>query len=162
MKKTILLLIIFFNILPGLTLASKLSRIELNDGNIIIGEISNFNNGIYSIASDGMGQLKIEESRIKQISSANSNQITTPTEPLANTLSSENINALANKMMSDKETVGMIASLQNDPQFQAIINDPEIINAVKSGDSASLMSNEKFMQLKDNPTIQKISKKTSQ
>jgi len=162
MKKTILFLMLFFLNFLSFALADKLNRIELNDGSVIIGEISNFYNGIYTIDSSGMGQLQIEESRIKQISFATNNQASAPKEPLPNNLSSDNINAMANKMMSDKDTMGMIASLQNDPQFQAIINDPNIINAVKSGDSASLINNQKFMQLKDNPTIQKIKERTSQ
>lgn len=54
--------------------------------------------------------------------------------------------------------MNMVLSLQNDPDFQEILKDPAIINAVNSGDTNTLISNPKFMKLLTNPKFQKIKK----
>ena len=162
MKKTMLSLIIFFNIFISLALANKLSKIELVDGSIIIGEVSGLNQGKYTINSQEMGVLQIEEARIKQIVLSDSVKNPDATIPQGVEPSSDQIEALRNKMLGDKETLDMITTLQNDPQFQEVLNDPEIINAVKSGQISSLMNNEKFIRLKDNPTIRNIQNRTKQ
>lgn len=162
MKKIILLLILFFSISSGAALAGKLNKIELVDGSVIIGEISGLNNGTYTINSQGMGLLQIEESRIKQIGSADSGSSPALAQPKSNELVSSKAQAMTNKMMGDKEAVGMLMSLQNDPQLQEILQDPEIMNAIKSGNSASLANNEKFMRLKNNPKIQAIKERIEQ
>lgn len=167
MNKLIIALILFLNMFYGPALADNSSRIELNDGSVIVGEISDFYNGTYTINSEQMGRLKIDEANIKQITFAKNNPAPSareiqPASSSSTASSSADINSMANKMMSDKETMGMVMSLQNDPQFQSVINDPEIINAVKSGNISGLMSNDKFMQLQNNPTIQKIKERTSE
>ncbi len=65
-------------------------------------------------------------------------------------------------MMSDEEIVNMILSLQNDPDIQGVLQDPEIMKAVNSGDINALLSNPKFMKLLENPTIQDIRKKVTE
>ncbi|MDD4940240.1 MAG: hypothetical protein PHI60_08835 [Candidatus Omnitrophica bacterium] len=159
MKKIILSLILFFGIYSGSALAAKLNRIELVDGSVIIGEISGVNNGTYTINSQGMGLLQIEESRIKQIGSADSGNSPSFPRPQPNGSVQNKVDAMRNKMMGDPATVGMVMSLQDDPQLQEILQDPEIMNAIKSGNSASLANNEKFMRLKNNPKIQAIKEK---
>jgi hypothetical protein len=64
-------------------------------------------------------------------------------------------------MMSDKEVVEMILSLQNDPDVQKILQDPEIMKAVNAGDMDALLSNPKFMKLLENPTIHEIREKVT-
>ena len=162
MKKIILPLVLFLSISSGAALAGKPNKIELVDGSVIIGEISGLNNGTYTVNSQGAGLLQIEESRIKQISSADTYNSPASAQPQSNELISNKAAAMTNKMMGDKETVGMVMSLQDDPQLQEILQDPEIMNAIKSGNSASLANNEKFMRLKNNPKIQAIKDKIEQ
>ena len=155
MKKIILLVVLGLCVSSSTALANKPSRIELNDGSVIIGEVTNVDNGIYTISSEEIGALQINEQNIKQIgfSDSTANSQTTPIQPEE---VAGGIDAMRNKLMGDKESLGMIMSLKDDPQFQEILKDPNIINAVKSGNTAALMNNDKFMQLKDNPIVQKI------
>jgi hypothetical protein len=67
--------------------------------------------------------------------------------------------ALQQQMMSDPEIMNMIQSLQNDPDFQQILQDPEIIKAMSSGDIAALMANPKFTRILDNKTVHDIGTK---
>lgn len=162
MKKIIVLLAIFFSIFSGLAFAEKLTRFELNDGDVFTGKVLGLEDGAYTVDVEGIGELLIDVPRIKKMSLVDEENTPASAGPQAEVPSVERIQAMANKLMSDKETMEMIASLQSDPQFQAILTDPDILNAVKSGDHASLMKNEKFMQLKDNPTMQKIEEKAKQ
>ncbi len=67
--------------------------------------------------------------------------------------------ALQQKMMSDPEIMNMIQSLQNDPDFQQILQDPEIMKAVSSGDINALMANPKFTRILDKKTVHDIGTK---
>lgn len=168
MKNAVLPFILFFSILSCAAFADNLNRIELNDGSVIIGELSGMENGIYTVKTQGMGPLLIEESRIKQIGSLENGgspllkQPQAVKQPQAGESVSNKAEAMRNKMLGDQEAMGMVMSLQNDPQFQEILQDPEIMSAIQSGNSASLANNEKFMRLKNNPKIQAIKEKIYQ
>ena len=64
--------------------------------------------------------------------------------------------------MIDEQIMNIIFSLQNDPDFQKILNDPALLNAVNSGDLATLMSNPAFMNLLKNKKVQEIKKRMIQ
>ncbi len=49
----------------------------------------------------------------------------------------------------------------DESKIQELLNDPAILNAVNSGDFTTLMSNPKFINILQNPTIQKIQKKVT-
>ncbi len=74
---------------------------------------------------------------------------------------STQVKSLEQKMMSDQEVMNRIQSLQNDPEFQKILQDPEIMKAVNSNDVAALMANPQFMKLLQHPTVQEIEKKVA-
>jgi Tfp pilus assembly ATPase PilU len=69
------------------------------------------------------------------------------------------VSSLQEKMMSDKEIMSLIQSLQNDSEFQRILEDPEVMKAVNSGDIAALMANARFMKLFNNSTLREIQSK---
>jgi len=47
-------------------------------------------------------------------------------------------------------------SLQNDPQIQAILNDPAIMQAIEKGDYTSLLDNDKIKALESNPQLNQV------
>jgi hypothetical protein len=55
-----------------------------------------------------------------------------------------------------------IATLANDPDIQAILNNKEVMDAVRSGDIKALTSNPEFMKLLDKPAVRAIIKKSTQ
>jgi len=162
MKKIIPFVILFIYLFISPALSSQLNKIELNDGSVIIGEITGLSNGKYTVNSQEVGILQIDETKIKQITPADASKDPGFKQTQANDPYSEKIETLRNKLTSDPETMNMINSLQNDPQIKDIINDPEIIKAIKSGDTNSLMNNEKLIRLQSNPVIQDIKRKTEE
>jgi len=130
--------------------AGEVREIELTDGSIITGEVLSLSSGVYTIKSNSLGTIKLEEAKIRAIRSK-------PTDAAAGT--SGEMKALQGKMMSSAEIMSLIQSLQNDPEFKKVLEDPEIMKAVNAGDVASLTANPKFLKLLDNPTVQEIQKK---
>ena len=141
-------------LLSSSLLAAEIKEIELTDGSIITGEVLSLSGGVYMIRTVSLGTLRIDEAKVRAI-----RPLGTPSSQQSG--QTGDVKSLQNKMMSDQEVMGMIESLKDDPQFTKIIEDPEIMNAVNSGDTAALMANPKFLQLLHNPTVRDIQQKVS-
>jgi hypothetical protein len=128
--------------------AGGLREIELRDGSIITGDVISLSNGIYTIKSESLGTVKIEESKVNVIRQKSSSQG-----------AGDEARSLQNKMMNDQEVMSLIQSLQNDPEFKKILEDPDVLKAVNAGDIPALMANPKFIKLLNNSTVQEIQKK---
>jgi hypothetical protein len=135
--------------------ASEIREIELSDGSIVSGEVLSLSKGIYTIKSDSLGTIKLDESKVRVIRPKASSR---GTGAVQNNTGGE-IKSLQGKMMSDQEIMGLVQSLQNDPEFKKIMEDPEIMKAVSEGDIAALTANPRFMKLLDNSTVRDIQKK---
>jgi len=162
MKRASIGILILLGILYASLFAGELREIELMDGSVILGEIVSFTDGIYTLRTGSLGTVQINESKIRVIRlkshRAPSGEPATPSDtPL-----STQVQALQKLMMNDKEIMNIIISLLNDPEFQEILEDPAIINAVNSGNIDALMSNPKFMKLLNNPRIQEIKVKVAE
>ena len=136
----------------GSAFAGMKRDIELSDGSTVSGEVLSLSNGVYTIKSDSLGTVKLDESKVKIIRPKSSSRS-------ADTEQKSSAESLQNKMMSDQEIMGMVQSLQSDPEFKKIMEDPEIMKAVSEGDMAALMANPKFTKLLNNSTVQEIQKK---
>jgi hypothetical protein len=143
-----ILLLIFFSFFAGHVAAGESQEIELNDGSVIFGNIVSLEDDIYTIESIGLGSVRVERSKIRAI---RPRSMTDTTE--------KELNALEQKMMSDDEIITMLLALERDPLFKEILEDPEIMEKVLSGNIHGLMSDPKFLKLLENPTIQDIKSK---
>ena len=132
--------------------AGKIREIELKDGSVITGEVQSLSNGVYTIKSDSLGIIKLEESKIRAMRSKA--PVASPTSGTGS-----EVRSLQEKMMSDKEIMTMIESLKDDQDFKKLLQDPEVMKAVQTGDIAALTANPQFMKLLNNPTVKDIQKK---
>ena len=139
--------------------AGEFSEIGLIDGSTIYGEILSFNDGSYTVKSSSLGTIKVAESDIREIRVQSANTKNREYASPGNSSISPEVQALQTYMQNNQEIMAIIFSLQNDPDFQEIMSDPGILNAVNSGDIAALISNPKFMSLLNNHKIQEIQKK---
>lgn len=142
--------------------AAEIKEIELSDGSVITGEVISLGNGVYTIRTEAMGTLAIEESKVRSIRQRGS---ASPSASSSSSGSSSgqsaDITRLQQQIMSDDQVLDMLQSLQNDPEFMKIMEDPEIMKAVNSGDTAALMANPKFLRLMQNPSVKHIQQKLS-
>ncbi len=137
--------------------AKELREIELTDGSVLSGEILSLNNGVFTIRTPNLGVITIAQSKVRTIRE----------QPVAGEAAagpgsgdlSAQARSMQGKMMGDKEIMGLILSLQDDPEFQKILADPEVMGAVSAGDLTALTANPRFMQLMNNPTVKKIQRK---
>ena len=142
--------------------AGEFSEIGLIDGSTIYGEILSFNDGIYTVKSSSLGTIKVDESDIREIRVQSANTKNKEYANPANSSISSEVQSLQTLMQNNQDIMAIIFSLQNDPDFQEIMSDPGILNAVNSGDIAALISNPKFMSLMNNHKVQEIQKKLAQ
>lgn len=133
--------------------AGEAREIELIDGSIITGEVLSLVGGICTIKSDSLGTIKLDDSKIRAIRAKSAGL---GAHKDAVPVSGEEVRSLQEKMMNDKEIMILIQSLQNDPEFQRILEDPDVTKAVNSGDIAALMANARFMKLLNNSTLREI------
>ncbi len=130
--------------------AGGIQVIELTDGSAIAGEVLSLANGVYAIKSDGLGTINLEAAKVRAIRAKSSGAATAPPRGMK---------ALQENMMGDNEIMALIQSLQNDPDFKKILEDPEIMKAVSEGDTSALTSNPQFMKLLNNATVKEIGQK---
>ena len=139
MKKLYFFLLLLFTFTVSDALAGDLKEIQLNDGSLIYCEVISLSDGVYAMKSPVLGSLKIDESNINSITSIQSTR--------------EEIQALKSEMLSNDELLDIILALRNDPDFQAALEDPKVLEAVNSGDINALLANQNFVKLLNNPRI---------
>ncbi len=84
-----------------------------------------------------------------------------PTPPsYKNTLPSktESVDELTGKLMADPESMDKIVKLQNNPTIQKILQDPEIMEAIRNKDLARIASDPKIKALEKNKDLQELLK----
>jgi hypothetical protein len=136
--------------------SAEMREIVLKDGSILTGTVRSFDGDIYVIESDSLGTVSLDNSKIQAIRSVGEPAAAAAT---AQGISPQELLGIQQQLMNDGEIMDMIKALQTDPQIQAILNDPELLEAVASGDVPTLMNNPKFKALMDNPKIKEISNK---
>lgn len=124
------------------------SRIELQDGSVISGEVVGFSEGHYLIQSPTLGQISVDQSQIRSVQPGNA-------DPSSSGYASE-IQSLQQQMIGDPEIINMLTALQNDPEVQAALADPEFMRLVTSGNLGALQSNPRFQRLINNPSLRAI------
>jgi len=132
--------------------AGESKVIELNDGTVIVGTVQSLSKGVYTIQSDSLGTTRIEASKIRAIHDKSPGSGAGP----GGGTSTGDVQSLQNKMLSDKAILGLIQTLQDDPDFKKVLEDPEIMKAVNAGDVDALAANPRFMKLLNNATVKEI------
>lgn len=156
MRLFLIWLTIILGMAAGSLSAGEMREIELKDGSVITGEVMSLSNGVYTIKSESLGAVNIEEAKIRAIRSKSSPGNASHAQGGGQAGEAK---SLQEKMMSDQEIMGLIQSLQNDPDFKKAMEDPEVMKAVQAGDVAALSANPKFMKLLNNATVREIEKK---
>jgi hypothetical protein len=153
MKRTFMIALLLFVLSAGGTKAGEIKEIELKDGSIITGEVRSLENGMYTIRTESLGTVKIEDSRVLAIRPRGQGAPSRPSD------AGSQARSLEERMQADDQVMNKIRSLKDDPAFQKVLEDPELMNAVNTGDVAALMADPRFLQLLQNPAVKDIQKK---
>ncbi|MFT7141299.1 MAG: hypothetical protein ACI9B8_003736 [Sulfitobacter sp.] len=134
------------------------SRILLNDGTEIVGELVSLHNGSYTIRSKTLGTLKISERQVSRISSMGAvAAAVSPVESAKSVIDTSTMQSIQQRLMGDASMVQQIMSLQSNPDMQAVLSDPEIMAAIQRLDFDTLTSHPKIQKLMQNRDVQAIS-----
>ena len=161
-KSPIIYFFILLFFLSGTLCADGPTELELIDGSVLSGEIISFRGGVYTVRSPSLGTIEINESQIRVIRVKPSESVTGKTVSPTHTSIDKELKTLEESITSDQQIMQMIISLQNDPDIQELLQDAGIMEAVSSGDISTLMSNQKFRKILENPDIQQIQRKVAQ
>lgn len=148
---TLVILLFLLLLLQNTAAASARMELALVDGTVVHGTLNSFENGIYTINTDTLGILRIEAAKVKNIRSGDISDS-----------SPDTLQSLQKRMLGDAAVMDLVKSLQQDPDFQAILTDKEILRAITAGDLSSLENNQKLRNLINNSTVQEIGQKLRQ
>ena len=181
--KKIFIFCIGLLITSQLCFAAGSSRITLNDGTTIFGKVVGMSDGVYKIQTETMGEISINSDNVVEISSGNTSK--KPSigiiDGSANRQSSypsysnnsgnygsssyktnnyadkqQDVNTMVQSLMMDENYMNKIMQLGTSEEMQSILNDPEVMEAIQSGDYDFLMNNSKMNDLMNSSGIQDI------
>lgn len=148
--KSFSLFIIFNFIVVSITFAQNVKSIQLQDGSTLKGKVVALEGGVYTIQTQNLGTIELNEEEILNIGS---NQTNTPA-PSGNI--DYQMQQMQRTMMSDPSILEDIQELAEDPEFLKIIQDPEFMNAVQQKDVNKLENNPSANQLMKNPKMKNL------
>jgi hypothetical protein len=183
MKK--ILSFVFVGLLASqLCFAAGGSRITLNDGTTIYGKVVGMADGVYKIQTETMGEISVNSDNVVEITSGNSSKkpnigiidgssnnnrqsypnYSNNSSNQGNSNSRTNnyadkqqdVNTMVQSLMMDENYMNKIMQLGTSEEMQSILNDPEVMEAIQSGDYDFLMNNPKMNDLMNSSGIQDI------
>jgi len=157
MIRRISLLLLLLLVNSGL-FAADLQRILLQDGSSINAEVLSLNHGTYTLRSPTLGKFTVKANKVQSIQSrgaVSQAQSASPNPKI-------NIEQIQSSLLANKDTVGLIMSLQNDPDVKAILADQDIMAAIQKGDYEFLTNNPKIKNLMKKSKIKKITGRVAQ
>jgi hypothetical protein len=137
----------------GIAGAGDLTRFELDDGSVIVGEALGLADGVYRIRTPALGEIDVEASRIRRMERA----------PAAGGAAgadisehSERLQDIQRSLVGDPGIMESIIALQQDPALQRALQDPELMSLITAGNVQALREHEGFGQLMNHPGIRAI------
>lgn len=165
MKKiTLLNVTILFFLLSSLGSADTSQRnIVLKDGSNIKGTVTKMENGVYTVVSDRLGEIQINDQDIANIQSGNNPVLVSDTSSNSQNIQSSNlknqVQAMQGTILNDPEMMKDIMGLMDDPEIQTLLSDKTFISDVTSMDPNKIQGNDKMQSLMNNPKMQKLLEK---
>jgi hypothetical protein len=159
MKRIRICVILLFTAFCGNALAGEVMDLELKDGSVIHGRLESYANGRYTIRTKSLGTMTIDENNVRLIRMGERAQTSGKAAKPATEPVGVEVRGLVTKMQDDDQIMTLINALKDDPEMQALMNDPQVMKAISAGDLSALMANPKFMELLNNPKVLEIQNK---
>ncbi len=162
MKKNIFLLSSFIFILLALPSSAETSKtFTLKDGATFQGHLSSVENGIYTVESPTLGNIKLKETDVVTITSSDQ-PVVTPSfnvpKPTDAASSQEQMQIMQAKITSDPAIMADIQALASNPRLMQVLANPALLTAVAQGPQA-LQGNPEAEELLKDPDIQALVQK---
>lgn len=133
--------------------------VVLKDGTIIHGDVESLANGVYTIETGSLGQVRVPEEQVRSIdlagggvNGAAAGASPGPSLPPAGL----DLQATKSRISSDPKLMALLLGLESDPDVMAVVADPEVVKEMAAGDYTALMNNPKIVALMSNPKIREL------
>ena len=157
MKGPTVLLLLALSWFPLPAYSDVIREVELIDGSQLRAEILALTDGVYTLHSESMGEIKISADKIKTIRLTGVADAPTPTSPETSPQLPSQASNLRQSLMQNPDDMNKILSLQDDPLVQSILQDPKTMQAINAGDIGSLLADPKIQTLMQHPTVRGLS-----
>jgi len=177
MQKRIFMFFIFstmFFYLSPSTQAQILQNIRLKDGSLIKGYVLDLSEGTYTIQTNDLGEIKIEQDKIISLSVVTKidenvssqkydedEQGSSLGDVIGNNFQPK-VQQVQQKIMSNPDMMLSVGELLKNENVVQILSDPTLIQQLMSGDPAEVQNNPKVKQLLNNPDMQSLINKLMQ
>lgn len=135
----------------------------LNDGSKIRGELISVSHGMVVVKTTNMGTVKFPKSKIVKINKKKPQKSEYEKEKAAlldskeslqpHDIAMQNQAAMQYQMMQNQAMMAQIYALQTNPEFIQLMQDPQFLKDLQSGDMEVLMKNENFVKILNNPEL---------
>lgn len=135
--------------------AGDLTRFELDDGSVIVGEALGLAGGVYRIRTPALGEIDVQAARIRRMERATAAAGGAGAAPGSGDYSAQ-LQGIQRSLVGDPDIMQSIIALQQDPQLKRVLQDPELIGLITSGNVQALREHAGFGELMSNPGIRAI------
>lgn len=139
--------------------AQSVKTITLNDGSVIQGKIIALEQGLYTIETSHLGQIKVQD---KDIQSITSTPITPAPETALNAPFKQQAEQVQGQILTDPSLMQDISGILENKEIMSILSDQKFLDDVLSQDPQRLEKNEKLDQLIENPQMKALLEKVNQ
>ncbi len=143
--KSLLFAVALMAIPPFLCAADADTQIiTLKDKSVIRGQVTELTGGSYHVTSPLLGEMQIPTASVLSIQPAP--PVSADIASLKSTLSSK-----VQNLVSTKEGMNAVAAFSGNKDLKAVMNDPQVMQAIQNGDYQTLMKSPAMKTLLDNP-----------
>lgn len=155
------------------SLATETRQIYLEDGSSIVGEIVSVENGSYVIKTKSLGTITLGSQQIESISrlGAATNTTSVSRDVSAPALNStvvaprggleSSVQQIQTSIFSSASLMSSIMQMQDNPEMQAVLNDPELMQAIQRFDIEAIQNNPKIIRLMKSRDMHEIQSKVN-
>ena len=151
-----------------------LQVITLKDSSVIRAQVTEMSGGFYLLKSPALGDMRIPTGEVVSIrgegapaqnadvpvADSTGQPVAASAQPTAGSASLESLrSALSSKVQSLVSTsAGMnaVMDFSKNPDLKAVLNDPQVMQAIQNGDYNALMKSHAMKNLLDNPQTQSL------
>ncbi len=154
---------LFLTTISTISSAQTSKTIALKDGSFLKGEVVQLNDGVYTIETSNLGRIAIPESDILSITSAQADKSQNQKPNTSQKKQIQNqVEAMQGSILSDPALMMEIQNIVNDPEVQALLTDPTLLDDVLTYDPEKIEKNNSAQDLIQNPKIQNLINKIQQ
>jgi len=137
-------------------------EIELTDGSLLVGEIVAADPGAYTVKSQRLGLIQLKDTDIVSIRAVGLGPRQPPQTPNAPAALADGMADLQKKILGNPRMLESVKALAGEPDVQALLRDPELMQAILGGNLGALRNNPKIQKLMTHPTVRDLSRQLKQ